>query len=117
MSAPRTVLTLGDHLHVRQVTRPCAYLTAYDLAEIAHWAAAAAQRRGITRVEVHDGLPPDVVNNPSYVTVHPASQELPSHGLVRRTDGYHVWRMPSGEALGAFTTLAEALAAILPIPD
>jgi hypothetical protein len=72
--------------------------------------------RGYDRLVIHEREPGDAPEVGSFVTLHREGEAWSSWGLTRQAGRVVVWSTTKGEALGPFSSVSEAMAAILGLP-
>jgi len=94
--------------------RPCNRLGPRDRIEASRWAMV-AQPQGFTRVLIHDagGEDPEIGD---FLLIYETGRDWASWGVARDERGFVVWRPGTGETIGIYTLLREALEAVLAQP-
>ncbi len=95
--------------------RPTNRLGARDRIEASRWAMV-AQPRGFARVLIHDGGGEDPEIG-DFLLIYETGSDWASWGVARDGRGFVVWRPGTGETIGSYGLLREALEAVLAQPS
>ncbi len=97
--------------------------TMHDRLEICRWSDA-LRRRGCDRLVIHERMPSDPPEVGDYLSIYRAGQVWARCGVARQRTRILAWCSLTGEDIGPFDTLREALGAVLaiepaavPVPD
>jgi hypothetical protein len=94
--------------------RPSNRLGPRERIEANRWAMV-AQPQGFTRVLIHDAGPDDA-DIGDFLLIYETGRDWASWGVARDARGFVVWRPGTGETIGCYPVLREALDAVLAQP-
>jgi len=94
--------------------RPPNRLGPRERIEASRWAMV-AQPQGFTRVLIHDAGPDDA-DFGDFLLIYETGRDWASWGVARDARGFVVWRPGTGETIGCYRLLREALDAVLAQP-